>query len=261
LVKQFRDLAKAASYAIDDDVLTPTESPNEFWYQTCLDAHAALVEALVTDRVEDVLVLIDQFGSLGQGFDFVLLFCDPYRMLSSGESLERILLVDPEIGSEAVGNMLRALVQRLLEDDDLIESYYRATLWSGGSSLDSGRGLNDLAVTVSANFPADSSEPWFWWSARDFVLLARATGRTEMVLGATPEELRRRFDQWFDWYQQEREHLRADNSRFIWRKHTLGRGSTDMLIPSLPFENWDGPSPSGEIVLWLRSALSPLAGQ
>jgi hypothetical protein len=158
----------------------------------------------------------------------------------------------------------KALVERFVKDRALLRRYHGAVIWSRRFLLDPA--YHDLvarrkvAQLVAAFKP--HPDELFWWHAREFMLLAHATGREDLLDVAEPRELHGRFSLWKEWLTTNRFLIGAHRTKPVWilsRDRSLeeldpgraGRVPTfpPLTEPAAPFPDWTGPLPPRPSIL------------
>lgn len=153
-------------------------------------------------------------------------------------------------------------VRLFLKDPKLLARYYHSVIWYGYM-------FNDLFYPVRLgqvyrNMKADSPDDNYWWYAQNFVLMAHATGRDDLLKGAKPEDLKPRFQQWYHWFMQNGMYLRASPDTFYWSLEEKGKKIRKVyfpfvskqelpplkVLPIYPFPDWKGPKPTTPQNYW-----------
>jgi len=148
------------------------------------------------------------------------------------------------------------MVRKFLKSPEALKRYYQAVIWFD-------RMFNPLFFPVyhgrlSHQLKKESPEDDYWWHAFQFVLMAHATGRDDLLKDVKPEDLKPRFQKWYSWFKQNGLVLRADSETWYWKKNTDENNKLylnlkfldDQSLPPLkvrppyPFPNWKGPEPA-----------------
>lgn len=148
------------------------------------------------------------------------------------------------------------MVRKFLKSPEALKRYYQAVIWFD-------RMLHPLNFPVyqgviSRQLKKESPEDGYWWHAFQFVLMAHATGRDDLLEDVKPEDLKPRFNKWFNWYKENGLKLWADEETWYWEKNTDENNKLYLNLkflddqglpplkvrPQYPFPNWKGPEPA-----------------
>lgn len=264
-----------ADYGVDAD-------PNQWWDD--------LISALniefwrlcyLEDHEEHLRRLINQFGKHGPMVDMRLCIADAPVMfpqdwdrpaepfLKAGRpELRRI-----EEEYRAIQNLVSKIqVEMFLENPNALERYYDALIWSHQFLR---YGENEWRSLISKFVGLD--EFWcrfdggdadYWWYAREFVLLAHATGRDDLLRDVDPTDLYSRYEKWDEWMDTNIwgeagwTRLFPHSEKPIWveRDSILAQGRPLVREPVLPFPDWDPkvlpPPPKAHLLYFLFSPSS-----
>ncbi|MEX0700828.1 MAG: hypothetical protein WD069_01920 [Planctomycetales bacterium] len=140
-----------------------------------------------------------------------------------------------------------------LADRTKLKRYHRLILWSrlvyrrADQDQDFVPGMARQTATVFAGNEIDDK---YWWGARNFVLLAYATGREDLLDNVKPEDLRPRFKTWHEWVQTRSPWLVANPETLQWkvgrlipRRQDGSWGMPPMPLPERPCDDWDEQVP------------------
>lgn len=147
-------------------------------------------------------------------------------------------------------------VRQFLKKPKLLERYYRSMVWYNDM-------FNDLTFPVRLgklyrNLEEGSQDENYWWYAQNFVLLAHATGRDDLLKDVKPDNLKPRFQEWYQWLRENGPYLRASPDSFYWvldeGEKSRKEGYIPFLVkqrfpplkirPKYPFLDWKGPKPA-----------------
>jgi hypothetical protein len=203
------------------------------------------------DQRASLKFYIDQFGKHGPQADFRWMVADVDTLLASPFVRPRVASEKPKEKEFGKRQLLACelLVRKCLSDRSFLQRYYRAVIWSG---LWLGTGKKHAASMLSQiqgtrdGFKDHPEE--YWWYARNFVLLAYATGREDILDRADAEKLQPRFVEWFEWFNSKdgEAYLQADAEHFRWsidkKRERNSEGVPPLQAPKEPFSDWKGPS-------------------
>jgi len=240
------------------------ELPVDYWLEVLTAAHSAFWDFVRSDADDaDLKDVLDQFGKDGDQADFRLLFCDPFVLVPTGQGNSKfkpfpLVREKHGISSEefhAISlKVCRLQVESFLGNPALLQRYYEAVLWSGWLRFDDIVILARAADGTREGFESGPADD-YWWYARNFLLLACATDRMDVLRGAEASLLKERFDSWYTWLystQESGKRLNFDTGRLIWSLHVApwARLRSDQLFPNTkrelpikPFDDWKGPPP------------------
>jgi hypothetical protein len=170
-------------------------------------------------------------------------------------------------------------VRMFLNDPDLLERYYHAVIWSGvfiehGGSMEMEEWWSLMQKVHGLDWDARDSVPGddYWWYAREFMLLAHATGRDDLLRDVDASELYSRYEKWGRWMRSNvwkdtgwtRFFPHPDKPIWVERESLLAEGRPLLKIPVLPFADWDtdlvSPPPASSLASDPFSALTFLFG-
>jgi hypothetical protein len=77
----------------------------------------------------------------------------------------------------------------------------------------------------------------YWWDALNFIILAHATGRDDLLKDAKPEKLRARFETWYTWFEENRLYLRSVENGWLWTLDENAKARSER--PPIAFPDWD----------------------
>lgn len=234
-----------------------------YWWDVAIEVRAVFWAYLQTDGDEAGLkYLWGQFGKHGARADLRLLLSDRILMLPIWFS-SKMPLVREQHGISADDYhrlrtyLCRVQVEQMLGDKELLHRYYRAALYEGSVvNPDIVKFLEGVRVTFDGKIGDDE----YWCHARNFLLLAYATDRLDLLENANAADLKSVAAVWKQWWGDNYDKMVFDKKSLQWRKvliklpriqddryeHRLWR---EGKLPAGPFEDWQGPPPPTPIVL------------
>lgn len=236
----------------------PYETPLNYWEEVLARAHFKLWECLAATeeakRADAIEGLVLKFGVDGADGDMRLLGSDftltvPHIGKPNGLPLPKgaRLLRNPEQEYDEICSLFwKYQTERFLERPDLRARYYHFVLWLD-SAVGPYRGVEKLAQATDEGFRNDACRH-YWFYARNFLVLATATNREDLLEDTEPDDLKERFKQWYKWYQARHDSdvmsLVFDEKSNRW-KTVWGWSGRDYTPPDdlRPFEDWDCPIP------------------
>lgn len=173
-------------------------------YNQCNAAFWATLPAEHTD--EYLTWYVGQFGKHGADADIRWMLADPDAFIATAHAIPSGLPSKERQDSYRLalgvlhvdGLAAEALVKRFLKEPAIVPRYYRAVVWFGQLLDDKAR--YGYAIGKLTQHFQDSQGPPFWLFARQFILLAHATGRDDLWLGKKPEDLKPAFVEWRTWF-------------------------------------------------------------
>ncbi|UCG48790.1 MAG: hypothetical protein JSU94_03230, partial [Phycisphaerales bacterium] len=212
---------------------------------------------------EQLTRVIHQFGKRGPLADMKLCLADASLMIpqqynqpiplyySSNEQEKK-----PELEKIAAKyrDMLNLVckiqVRMFLKDPDLLERYYNVVIWSevflkDHGPMEMGQWWS-LLRKLGLDWDSMDGDD-YWWYAREFVLLAHATGRDDLLRDGDSMELYEACEKWRAWMWTNiwkdtswtRFFPHPDKPIWVERDSLLAVGRGLVKKPSLPFPDWD----------------------
>lgn len=156
-----------------------------------------------------------------------------------------------------------AQVKLFLEQPEMFDRWYRAVMWSeypfgvtrpSSEFIDSHKDLVEMFEYVVRFFPQNKTpeDDHYWYYARMFIFLAKATSTDDALKGAAPNALFKVFERW---HVRMVPHIRyalphpKEPRWFIDREQALKKTwkSQDYRLPEGPFPDWDFPIPPANL--------------
>jgi len=146
-------------------------------------------------------------------------------------------------------------VRHLLANPKILSRYYQAVVWKG-KFIRAKEGWIMEVGNTERSFSKKSDEE-YWWYARNFVLMAHATGRDDLLQNVKPENLKGQFRKWQSWLKNEGVFLRPSSKYPRWELDEGEKRRKEgylpylfksekpplLIIPKYPFPDWKGPEP------------------
>ncbi len=230
---------------------------DEFWLVRMNKAED-IFGKLTRDQNEAALCeAISAFGEYGPYADFILV----YGASGINMPLHRDFRIIPitkdkhGISGQEYANLqvsaCRCFVERLLENPDLLSRYYRAALWNEYTRLVGSGGLRNWANETERGLKAGDPDE-YWWYARNALVLMEATRKTSMLEDATPDDVGDRYLDWMNWFTERFDYLDPNPGDLHWDDSLLNKSNEFrwIKVPSQPFPDWEGQSPSRNVILW-----------
>lgn len=219
--------------------------------------------------VVDLLLLLGHPMLYPLPYDFNVSEQDALEMGSRGEMAYRRI----KTWFAWMNVVARRQVERFCSDPAAFDRYYRVCMWTTlpfGESVPQRRGEDEVPSPperlsyaqfvvqyerLCAAFPQNATpdKPYYWWQARTFMFLAKATSCDDVLKGARPTELFARFEQWRDRVGPHIPYLVPHPELPVWGIEPdwalrFAWTSQDYTVPSKPFDDWDDavslPTPS-----------------
>lgn len=148
------------------------------------------------------------------------------------------------------------MVRKFLKSPSALKRYYQNVIWF--DNLFKPLNFPVYYGTIHRQFQKESPEDDYWWHAFQFVLMAHATGRDDLLKDVKPEDLKPRFEEWHTWFEQNGIKIRADAETWYWKKNTDKNNKLYLNLnflrdhnlpplrvrPEYPFPDWKGPDPT-----------------
>lgn len=229
---------------------------NAFWYGVMDVGFVELKKIVYSANVREGLkYYVSQFGKNDALTDFRWLIAARRRLLPADTEIR------PHIAPKEIDLMHAELyfaeyqVRQFLEKPKLLARYYQSVIWY--DQMFSDLFFPVFLGQVIENMKTGSSDEYYWWYAQNFMLMAHATGRDDLLKGAKPEDLKPRFQIWYRWFVRNGMYLRASPDSFYWRLNpeepALKKVNFQFMShrrlpvlkvrPQYPFPDWEGPKP------------------
>jgi hypothetical protein len=147
-------------------------------------------------------------------------------------------------------------VRRFLQEPDTLRRYWDATAWIRTGFIgreDQSRVFVPFNAVMTARAFSEAPKEEYWWWARNFVVLAYATGRDDLLKDVAADQLSDRCSTWFKWFKENLPYLRVGPHDRRWvldetaRKNGFALDVEHLLpnlpLPDVPFPDWKGPVP------------------
>lgn len=150
----------------------------------------------------------------------------------------------------------KAQVELMLNDKQARRALYRIFAWRRvWLKLETFIPIANMAVN---GLDKGVGEPGYWRHARDFIFVAIATGREDLLEDIDPKDLDLISQEWVEWAQGNIRNMRASSAGPLWlfcpAAETPQEGEGDdeisfddlpelFVFPERPFSNWTGPPP------------------
>ena len=230
----------------------------EYWAEIMVKCNELFWSHCRVGQQEEVIKhFVAQFGKHGARADMRWLLTEPEVFLAKHYISPAATIPSSKnaVGQKARKRLIQAqltasesLVRLCLRDGQMLQRYYGALLWSQECF-----GAPHMHwVTFSAKIGGlrehfkDKGDVNYWWYARDFVLLAHATGRDDLLTDANPEDLLPRFKKWLPWVLQSELRLQPRGQKWVtiqgdikWKGHV----AMSLEQPASPFADWDSHTP------------------
>lgn len=224
----------------------------EYWAEVLLGANEPLWRFVQTDACTEsgLQFILERFGEEGPQADFRLLFANTFLTIPDRWGSPDCGWTRQEQGfSSEEFNVLKfqickLQVKHLIAQPGKLARYYRAVMWSGLFCFPNQ--LPELGMVVKKTEEVfESPQPEeYWWAARNFLMLAYATDRTDLLRNVNPSDLKPIFHSWRVWFRQNFRHLLFDRERFVWilvPQEVPFQSMRDRPKPEAPFADWGGP--------------------
>ena len=238
---------------------TPATEPDDEFIALWHSGRALWRLAASPTDHEGLRYVLAQFGRFEPEADLRLLFGFPALMLPVAREQqlkpwnlpERYLGMPEKEVYRVRLRVCRYQTEYLFANPEQLSRYTQAVFWSG--ALMAGYTKTADALSVGVGKVMDAGDPdEYWWAARNFLILACATGRMDLLKGAAIDKLKERYQLWRPWFGTHRENLVFDlaKGRWTWRFLAPWLPEANLKgVPALPFPNWVGPPPNRALVL------------
>lgn len=153
--------------------------------------------------------------------------------------------------ARAEHEMTELLVRRLLSDPELLERYYRLTVWTRDFHAGRFERVPVLARMYRDEFP-EPGAPEYWWYVRQFLLLARATDRLDLIESTPHDQFDKAFEKWCKWLDAHSSRMIRKGGDLHWTpgsKKVYDHGSLPRMDVPFPGLNHDNFFPKLYVVL------------
>jgi hypothetical protein len=146
--------------------------------------------------------------------------------------------------------LAKQICEIILQNSDLRSRYLQVVLYSQ-SFLGQPRSHHerfDMAVAFTAQGFHNGPKEEYWWNGRNFVVLAHATGRDDLLKNTDWEKLTPVFEKWEAWFKENESYLVPDEKYPRWivdeeaKDHRRSLGERQRLAPlhtpDKPFSDW-----------------------
>jgi len=196
---------------------------------------------------------VNQFGKYGAQTDMRWLLAARSHLLPANRRIQpdqdkkirRMQLIFTELQ-----------VRQFLKEPQLLARYYHSVIWFNNMFADINFPV--FLGNVYRNMKESTKDDNYWWYAQNFVLMAHATGRDDLLKDVKPEDLKPRFQQWFEWFRKNGMYLRASPNSIYWvldkGEKSRKEGYVPFVLkqtlpplkvhPEYPFPDWKGPKPT-----------------
>ena len=188
--------APVNSNSIFDESFEP--SLIKYWIDTHLTANRAFRRMTEGTHLREKLkYYVEQFGKHGSQADMRWLLADPSATLTDGQGIHAGLYSKSTARSRKAREIQLLIaefqVRKMLSDRATFERYYQAVVWYGFLFHNDyfGHTLSVMRQEFSEKRNADH-----WWYARNFMMMAHATWRDDLLRVVKPEELNTAFMKW-----------------------------------------------------------------
>ncbi|WP_145310414.1 hypothetical protein [Gimesia fumaroli] len=205
---------------------------------------------------EGLKYFVDQFGKEGAQTDMRWLVAARSQLLPANRRVKPANADGQPILRRAQIIFAELQVRQFLKEPKLLARYYQSVVWFENMFDDLFFPI--LLGNLYRNMKEDSSDDNYWWYAQNFLLLAHATGRDDLLKDVKPEKLKPRFQQWFKWFRFNGMYLRPAPNSWYWEidkgEKTRQEGYIPFVLhqelpplkvrPKYPFPDWKGPKPT-----------------
>ncbi|HLA84486.1 MAG TPA: hypothetical protein VJL29_06810 [Thermoguttaceae bacterium] len=220
------------------------DDPIEYWSEMLVHCRIPFGNMIhqADNPSEAIRYFVDQFGKHGAEADIRWMWVGrglitPFKSRPPDRGV-RLFPFTVKIKMELSEHIAR----RCLRDREFLERYYQAILWSR-SLLRNGRTPDSLsfAIELMGEGFAEEEGRWYWWYARNLILLAHAFGRDDLLKDIEPEKLNKAYLTFAKWYEENKDYLVLSKDGFRWKldKKAKERGVPNepeyLLEPAAPF--------------------------
>lgn len=248
------------------------DSINSYWIMIFFQCNELFEKSLLTQPNLDrkLALFVNRFGRDGPAADIRWVAVFPSATLplrSRPVSKDNDRPVGDTTARSLQMHLSELLTRRFVKEPKTLRRYWHIMAWRGAWFVGYPNNTHPFLVP-SVAFPMTAGFTYrgitrgpkdeYWWWARNFVLLAHATGRDDLLKNADPAHLHKKAEQWYRWYTWNERFLRPDTKypRWIWDitaiynqsfwKNTL----PEFEFPNAPFPDWKGVPPPGKGILW-----------
>jgi len=246
----------------------PTPSPaaklniDEYWLSKLTEGHDIFGEITAKQDQQALCDILSEFGKHGASADFVILFSAPELNMPITRQTKIYPITEDEFGISGKDYeklqlaACKCQVRNFIENPNLLSRYYMATVWNFPWKIRTNQGIGALAEATVDGFKEDNPEE-YWWYARNALVLMEATRRTDLLNGAKPEDIKQRFSEWVSWFKNIAPYMVPNQNNLQWDISDVRplRSFSSIDPPLKPFPDWEGESPTNEIVYGMYNSL------
>ena len=248
------------------------DSINSYWLDIFLQCNDLFERSLLNQPNLDrkLAFFVNQFGREGPEADIRWIAVYPSatlplrsRPVSKGSDIS----VGDTTCRSLQMRLSEYLTRRLIAEPKIRRRYWHVVAWRGAWFIGYPNKTHPF-MEPSVVFPLTAGFTYrgitrgpkdeYWWWARNFVLLAHATGRDDLLKNANPAQLHKVAKQWYRWYTKNERFLRPDKKypRWIYDTGAIFTESfwknrlPEFDFPKAPFPDWKGFPPPGKGILW-----------
>lgn len=189
--------------------------------------------------------LISQFGKHGPQADLRLLFGAPHVFLpvASERKLQRwdlprgVLPLDEAEIRRIRMAVCRYQTELFVRQPNELLRYTHAVFWFRALRADDPH-ITEVVIDGIVAAMSSHANDDYWWAARNFLVLACATERMDLIAGTPADSLRQSFEQWHRWWRMRAPVLQGR----AWARPQF------VTCPSVPFPDWTGDVPDLRVV-------------
>ncbi|MCA8990864.1 MAG: hypothetical protein KDA88_02750 [Planctomycetaceae bacterium] len=246
------------------DQITQTSSVSEddeaYWFeitQKCRKQFSSRVAG--ESPATQVRYFVDQFGADGNGqSDFRWVLSD-YDMTVPYSSYNPWLDKAPLETRDRCLLLCESISRRCLKDREFLERYYQFVVWTERLFGNASKGILDQKVqhglpVAALVYEYPERPDYYWYYARNYVLLAYAFSREDLLNDCDPEQLHEGFERFQEWFLRHEGAFALSPTGDRWEplkaEAPVSPEFKYISIPATPFPNWKGRKPMK--ASWLR---------
>lgn len=240
----------------------PYTGEEQFWNNLIRTANKTLHKHLSKhDNAPELAAeLFNCFDTSQKRDDLILLTSDPQIYLITNNNLQP---PNPKITNKPLSNYTQCIeavsktqVTQFLKSKTITRRYYELCLYfKCFLSLEQSPNIESLinkSDSLATTFKQDTKH--YWQHAREFVIMAYATGQWDMIKNTHPHKLHEIYPKWHSWLKQNILSLTPDHNNHIWLKsNNKVKTISDIRTfppPTEPFKFWgNAPIPPRDLLL------------
>jgi hypothetical protein len=233
------------------------DDPEVYWLEIQAQCYRVFHEVTVTENFSAwATAFVDEFGK-NNATTMKWILCD-YRITMPrshfNDTLDQFSIAE----RTRCLAICEAIVRRAMRDPVFLKSYYRSVIWNerffgipnynGGLCQSAQYGL----PVSGFRFELPKRPEYYWYYARNFVLMCHAYGRDDLIKNIAPESLRPQIDDFVHWFPDDPMMFTVQQESLTWKRSSQLEPGDDfpfLALPKFPALQWTDKVPPRPRVL------------